>query len=122
MRDHSEAGQRLQPALLLDLAGRADKLANERIGQEREAVFLRVIESKGGAHVLKIERVGQSLDPAVVGIEHPAQGGRRIGVDHEVAYDGPVQADFPQRRREDLDGYAVIVRLALYELTGEFFS
>jgi hypothetical protein len=44
-------------------------LADERVGQEGEAVLRRVVEPEGGAHVLEVKRIGQRLVPALVCIE-----------------------------------------------------
>ena len=52
-------------------------------------------------------------------VERAPQGRRRVGVDDEVAEHGPVQAHFAERRGENLDRDAVIIRLALFKLASE---
>src|SRR5262249_33674614 len=73
MSEHVQRRQRLQSAFLLDLAGRADQLADEGIGTEEEAVLLLVVITEDGPHVLQIAGVRQALDRALVGIQDAAQ-------------------------------------------------
>ena len=56
VRQHVGAGQKLEPAHFLDLADGTNELADEGVGEEREAVFLLVVGAEDRAHVLEVQR------------------------------------------------------------------
>ncbi len=109
VRDHRQRGQGLEAALLLDLAPGPDKLTDERVGEEQEAILVPVVGTEAGAHVLEVERVGQGRQPAQAGVEHAADSRRRVRVNDEIADRGAVQAHLTQGRLVDLNGDTVVI-------------
>ena len=68
MRKTREADLFIENGLSLELW--ADEVANERIRQKREAVFLCVVRAKNRPHVFEIKRVGDGPPPAGLRVEN----------------------------------------------------
>ena len=102
-REHEHAGQGLSRRLLLDLAGRADQLADEGVGQEDEAILRRVVGRKMVRMYWKSSASARLRPLARVGVEDAAKADGRVGVDDEIVDERAVQADLAQGRDEALD-------------------